>query len=229
MRTLTKKIGFTLAEVLITLGIIGMVAEMTIPTLMNNVDAQVQKTAFKKAYSVASEAWLMAVTESPGTYTGRGGWNCTWPDGTTTDYNVADGRSAAFKAQMNVTKSCVAQTGCWPDSYEYNGILGNGVAIGSYSPYDYSWVNADGMCWAAPWQGADESHIVVDTNCGKRPNKIGQDIFSMMLGIDGSVYFAIDDKATTGRPVSSGSVCPWQPDPLTVNGRSVSFKTLLTK
>ena len=29
-----KKIGFTLAEVLITLGIIGIVAAMTIPTLI---------------------------------------------------------------------------------------------------------------------------------------------------------------------------------------------------
>lgn len=31
-----KKYGFTLAEVLITLGIIGVVAALTIPTLMQN-------------------------------------------------------------------------------------------------------------------------------------------------------------------------------------------------
>ena len=38
--------GFTLAEVLITLGIIGVVAAMTIPTLMNNIQDVLFKTAF---------------------------------------------------------------------------------------------------------------------------------------------------------------------------------------
>lgn len=33
-----KKLAFTLAEVLITLGIIGVVAAMTIPTLVTNAD-----------------------------------------------------------------------------------------------------------------------------------------------------------------------------------------------
>ena len=38
--TLIKNSGFTLAEVLITLGIIGVVAALTIPTLMTNLKAQ---------------------------------------------------------------------------------------------------------------------------------------------------------------------------------------------
>jgi len=221
--------AFTLAEVLIVIGILGMVAEMTIPTLINNTQDAVLKTSFKKAYSVASQAWLMAVTENSGTFTGRGGWSCTWPDATSADYNVADGRTDALKAQMKVIKSCVAQTGCWSDSYEYAGMVGNGITIGSYSPYDYSWETADGMCWAAPWHGVDETHLIVDTNCGKKPNKIGQDIFSFMLGVDGVVYFAIDDTSTTGKPVSSGSVCPVSTDPATISGRSVSFRSLLLK
>jgi len=221
--------AFTLAEVLIVIGILGMVAEMTIPTLINNTQDAVLKSSFKKAYSVASQAWLMAVTENSGTFTGRGGWSCTWPDATTADYNVVDGRTDAFKGEMKVIKSCVNQTGCWPVSYEYDTILGNGTTIGSFSPYDYSWETADGMCWAAPWNIVDQSHLVVDTNCDKKPNKVGQDIFSFMLGVDGVVYFAIDDKSTTGKPVSSGSVCPWIADPETINGRSVSFRSLLLK
>ena len=43
------RLAFTLAEVLITLGIIGIVAEMTIPTLMNNVQDQAFKAAWKKS------------------------------------------------------------------------------------------------------------------------------------------------------------------------------------
>ncbi len=44
------KKGFTLAEVLITLGIIGIIAAMTIPTLLQNTDEAQLKTAWKKAY-----------------------------------------------------------------------------------------------------------------------------------------------------------------------------------
>ena len=46
---MTKRFGFTLAEVLITLGIIGVVAAMTMPTLMNQTQGAQYKTAYKKA------------------------------------------------------------------------------------------------------------------------------------------------------------------------------------
>ena len=42
------KKGFTLAEVLITLGIIGVVAAMTLPALVNKTQNQELVTAFKK-------------------------------------------------------------------------------------------------------------------------------------------------------------------------------------
>ena len=51
--------GFTLAEVLITLGIIGVVAAMTMPTLMNATNGAQYKTAFKKALSVISQAVVL--------------------------------------------------------------------------------------------------------------------------------------------------------------------------
>ena len=43
-----KRFGFTLAEVLITLGIIGVVAAMTIPTLIQNTNSVKFATQFKK-------------------------------------------------------------------------------------------------------------------------------------------------------------------------------------
>ena len=46
-----KSAAFTLAEVLITLGIIGVVAAMTMPALIANHRKTVLKTQFKKAYS----------------------------------------------------------------------------------------------------------------------------------------------------------------------------------
>ncbi len=51
-----KKNGFTLAEVLITLAIIGVVATMTLPALMTNTQEQQAKTAYKKAINTLTEA-----------------------------------------------------------------------------------------------------------------------------------------------------------------------------
>lgn len=56
-----KSLGFTLAEVLITLGIIGVVAAMTIPTLMNQTSGAEFKSGFKKMVSSLSQAITMNV------------------------------------------------------------------------------------------------------------------------------------------------------------------------
>lgn len=53
------KNAFTLAEVLITLVIIGVIAAMTIPTLMNNTNAQEYRTGIKKAMSMLNQAITM--------------------------------------------------------------------------------------------------------------------------------------------------------------------------
>lgn len=53
--TKTRK-AFTLAEVLITLGIIGVVAALTIPTLVNNYRKKVLETGFKKSMSTIQQA-----------------------------------------------------------------------------------------------------------------------------------------------------------------------------
>lgn len=54
-----KKNGFTLAEVLITLAIIGVVATLTLPSLMSNTQEQQAVTAFKKAMNTLNEVAQM--------------------------------------------------------------------------------------------------------------------------------------------------------------------------
>ena len=54
-----RKIAFTLSEVLITLVIIGIIAAITIPTLMNNTNGQEYRSALKKAISQLNQALVL--------------------------------------------------------------------------------------------------------------------------------------------------------------------------
>ena len=56
---MTKRFGFTLAEVLITLGIIGVVAAMSIPTLIANTNSAKFRSQFKKTVATLNQAALM--------------------------------------------------------------------------------------------------------------------------------------------------------------------------
>ena len=101
--------AFTLAEVLITLGIIGVVAAMTMPTLINSTQGAQYKTAYKKALSVMSQAVVMniALDDYDLSQTVAGTNQATGDDaasagGTQSLYDL-------FKNRMNVVK--VASTG----------------------------------------------------------------------------------------------------------------------
>ena len=61
-----NKQGFTLAEVLITLGIIGIVAAMTMPSLINNYRKKQFETAFKRANSQILQALNYTVQQEYG-------------------------------------------------------------------------------------------------------------------------------------------------------------------
>lgn len=52
-----KKFAFTLSEVLITLGVIGVVAAMTLPTLIKNYQKMVWVSQLKKSYSVIEQGF----------------------------------------------------------------------------------------------------------------------------------------------------------------------------
>ena len=82
--------GFTLAEVLITLGIIGVVAAMTMPTLMNSTQGAQYKAAYKKALSAISQAVTLNVALDE--------WSFADADNTT--YKLED----MFNSRMNVVR-----------------------------------------------------------------------------------------------------------------------------
>ena len=88
---MTKRFGFTLAEVLITLGIIGVVAAMTMPTLMNQTQGAQYKTAYKKALSALSQAVTLNVAMDE--------WNFADADNST--YKIQD----MLSSRMNVVRT----------------------------------------------------------------------------------------------------------------------------
>ena len=77
-----SRMGFTLAEVLITLGIIGVVAAMTIPTLIANYQKKQTVSKLKQTYSIISQALTMAQAEH--------GDTTTWDVGGIYDTPTAD-------------------------------------------------------------------------------------------------------------------------------------------
>ena len=60
LKQLSSKAAFTLAEVLITLGIIGVVAAMTIPSIVAKYQKMVTATRVKAFYSKINQAYTMS-------------------------------------------------------------------------------------------------------------------------------------------------------------------------
>lgn len=60
MNKVIQKSAFTLAEVLITLGIIGVVAAMTLPPLLSKYRSTVTVNELKKTYSELQQAIKMS-------------------------------------------------------------------------------------------------------------------------------------------------------------------------
>ncbi len=118
MQQKTVKNAFTLAEVLITLGIIGVVAAMTMPTLMNSTQGAQYKAAYKKALSALSQAVTLNVALDE--------WNFADADNST--YVLKD----MFESRMNVVRSA-CKTGCAETSNAITDAKGNPykVSVGS--------------------------------------------------------------------------------------------------
>lgn len=126
------KFGFTLAEVLITLGIIGVVAALTLPTVIANYQEKVLVSKIKKAYSSIQNAIILAQQDS-----GNIGDNEFL-------FNSSDGFlkvTENFAKYFNGAKVCKKSQDCkdkiyqikWADSPSYNS-SGNATEFGNMAP-----------------------------------------------------------------------------------------------
>ena len=115
-----KKAAFTLAEVLIALGIIGVVAAVTLPSFIQKKYEKETVAKVKKAYSELSQAYLMARNEF-GTFD-------EW--GITTNMSNAQSHitfANNMKKYMKISKDCVGMSNANTNKYcTINGLNANG-------------------------------------------------------------------------------------------------------
>ncbi len=201
-----EKLGFTLAEVLITLGIIGVVAAITIPGLINNYKAKQLRTQFLKSYSVISQALKLMqsddISSDPRDYTADNYHKAL------ARYLNAPTLCNGYIDQNNGVKNS-APAGCYvykintkDEDYtgkEYTYLRGNGKVPdglfnnGQIMLPDGTLIFFDDGPIREGWKGV---MIMVDINGStKGPNKLGYDFFAFEI-LDGALH-TIGDPETS--------------------------------
>ena len=181
-----KSFGFTLAEVLITLGIIGIVAVLTIPQVVKNYKEKATVTHLKKAYSIMGQAWQMATLK----YGEFQDWGLAGGD-----EDILVDRMAPF---FNAIKVChIANLGdCMPDTMYLSSVgtnYNNWVRDTSSSWKRSALVLSNGvvLMMNIPLASSQTNAVVqfyVDLNGKDKPNKLGEDFFYFYVTDKGRIY-----------------------------------------
>jgi prepilin-type N-terminal cleavage/methylation domain-containing protein len=166
---MSKNFAFTLAEVLITLGIIGVVAALTLPSVINKYRAHVLQKAFKKSYSTFYQAYLstkaeLGVDDVATVYAAYGEHG----------YSNADEFVNAFNKNLKTVKTIPFYS-----MENYNGTRtidkANDIAF-----YGVVHTLPDGSSYSC-FINEHRVKIFIDTNGPKKPNKYGHDIFQFAV------------------------------------------------
>lgn len=207
-----QKQGFTLAEVLITLGIIGVIAAMTLPALINQTQGKELETGLKKAYSVIQAALnQMAYDE------GQIINNANYPTGKF---------MPVFKKYFKIAKDC-GNTGCEAPGTSDTGMSNHSKNYKTYNNKDLQnayWddgqaIISDGMLILIENLNT-AIFISVDVNgIYKKPNRWGHDLFTFQImdsgkllpmGAEGTKYNSTDYCSATSSNTSNGIGCTYR-------------------
>lgn len=185
--------AFTLAEVLITLGIIGVIAALTMPSLIANTQKKELQTALQKAYSTLSQALTL--------YEHDNGWPMI-PQNISThqlksilmkyikvakDCGFGVESDAEHKACMP-NKAYVSDPDNYKDIYKtFNGKSNIQYAYfddGQFVMNDSMFVMIENNMYYNPYF----LFISVDVNgFNKKPNRLGQDLFMFQIDDNGKL------------------------------------------
>ena len=157
--------GFTLAEVLITLGIIGVVAAMTMPTLLNSTNGAQYRTAYKKALSVLSQAVVLNVALDD--------YDLSQATTSSSTNTASASLYALFRNRMNVVND--SGTNANVEGWSASG--DNAPAFGSSATGNYTMFFNDGITFtfeksAAACTQTKPCKGAIDINGSKNPNKV---------------------------------------------------------
>ncbi len=188
---MNKKSAFTLTEVLITMGVIGIISALTVPTLVSNYQRKALTVQLRKVVNDMSNAADMLMTEE-----GKAKFSAT------TGYNNLDN---FVTNHFKILKTCDSNstTGCFANE-KYRSITGT-VADATFSCGGNSYVLADSaaICLAKD----DDGNVVVttDTNGQEGPNIAGRDLFIFTLSAaDGTPGFSGSSGDCTSNATGTG-------------------------
>jgi len=218
---LKGRLAFTLAEVLIVLGIIGMVAEMTLPTLINSTSKQTEISQLKKFYSSFEQGMSMYLTSQNCSDLGcTGAFTGSVPDGAW--------QTAMLGALGQVFKGVIkcGDSECAESIKKLDGTsLGSFFSTSSDDVQGYKL--ADGTMFAFDDNDDDNcplyanvskisgvcAYVYVDLNASKQPNRYGRDIFIFILANDGALqpFLGIEHTKYVSNDVNySGKATYWR-------------------
>ncbi len=192
-----KRTAFTLAEVLITLGIIGVVAAMTMPTVIAKHQKQVTVNKLKKAYSVLSQMVIR-------TYADNGPVSNFLSSGESLSANQTE---QFFKTYWlpYFNAPMVANPSFYPKPKAFTQLNGDEYDYGIYTRYGEGRIlfsTQDGtiyyvnvLAWIFDEDGHNTgvatynmlSHVLVDINGVKPPNTLGKDVFAFTIDFNNNV------------------------------------------
>lgn len=164
-----KRSAFTLAEVLITLGIIGIVAAMTMPSLIANYQKKETLSKLKKTYSIFSQVVKQAeLNEGESDY-----WDFT--------LSSKDFYTKYLKQYLNVANEYIDNP--LPKDMDYytpNGGINNAAGGHEAVSYPKVFLN-DGTFFTMLGPLGNSYSIVVNLNGYSHPNRWGRDIFAFSI------------------------------------------------
>ena len=166
-----KKLGFTLAEVLITIGIIGVIAAVTLPALNSNVSNAALEKQTQKFYTQLSRAFdLYKVDNEIDSITAM-------------DFDA----NAFVKKYFNIIGKCENADDCYAPQYTYMG--SNELIRGiQWFNKNSTYVLADGTVFTIEnYTESTPVNVTFDVNGKKGPNKVGRDLWAVSVYYDGSV------------------------------------------
>lgn len=198
------KNGFTLAEVLITLGIIGVVASMTLPTIVQNTQNKELQTSLKKNYSVLSQALNMYQAENGERITSENipAWGLKKV--LMTYLKSVKDCNMGSESESAKNKACIPNYGIDNEntSTVYKTLTGKTIDLHFFD--DGQFVLNDGSLILLENKNVGTVYISVDVNgFNQRPNKLGKDLFMFQIdkkgslrpmGASGTTYYSDNDE-----------------------------------